>query len=140
MNDDILDVMEWVRYAKDDYDCAVAVAKTNDTYSPRIACSGCQESAEKILKAYTIAKEGTRIKTQNLVILSDRCKRHAPDFDALDAACNVLNMYKPETCYYPSGTKLTEADMNNALNCARKILEFTESKLKDLGYEYTRET
>lgn len=37
---------------------------------------------------------------------------------------------------YPLGTKLTDSDMNQALSHAQKVLEFTKSKLKDLGYEY----
>ena len=135
MNDDIMDVKEWIRYAQDDYDCAVTIAKTNNPYAPRIVCNHCQQSAEKILKAYMIVKEGTRIKTHDLGILSERCKRYALDFDGLDTACSILDMYIINS-RYPSGMKLTESDMNQALNQARKILEFTESKLKDLGYEY----
>ena len=135
MNDDILDVKEWIQYAQEDYDCAVAIAKTNNPYAPRIGCNHCQQSAEKILKAYMIAKEGMRIKTHDLGILSERCKRHASDFDELDTACSILDMYIIDS-RYPSGMKLTVSDMNQALDHARKILEFTKSKLKDLGYEY----
>jgi len=135
MNDDILDVGEWVRYAQDDYDCAVVIAKTNNPYSPRKACYDCQQSAEKILKAYTIAKDGTRIKEHDLRVLLRQCKRHASDFSELDIACSALNMYI-SISRYPLGTKLTVSDMNQALDHAHKILEFTKSKLKDLGYEY----
>ncbi|MDR2592884.1 MAG: HEPN domain-containing protein [Chitinispirillales bacterium] len=135
MNDDILDVKEWIQYAQDDYDCAVAIAKANNPYSPRIACNHCQQSAEKILKAYTIAKEGTRIKEHDLVKLLKQCMQHSLDFNTLDAVCTALNAYA-KAMRYPSGIKLTVSDMNQALDHARNILEFTKSKLKDLGYEY----
>ena len=135
MNDDILDVKEWIQYAQDDYDCAVLIANTNNPYAPRIVCNHCQQSAEKILKAYTIAKEGARVKKHNLVMLLKQCRQHAPDFDGLDTACSRLDLYITES-RYPSGTKLTDSDMNQALDHARNILDFTKSKLKDLGYEY----
>jgi HEPN domain-containing protein len=135
MNDDILDVTEWIQYAQEDYDCAVSIAKTGNPYAPRIACNHCQQSAEKILKAYTIAKEGTRVKRHDLVMLLKQCGRHSPDFSELDTACSRLDLYITES-RYPSGMKLTESDMNQALDLAHKILEFTKLKLKDLGYEY----
>jgi len=47
MNDDILDVKEWIQYAQDDYDCAVLIAKTNNPYAPRIACNHCQQSVSR---------------------------------------------------------------------------------------------
>jgi len=135
MNDDILDVKEWIRYAQEDYNSAVTFSKTGDQCVPRIVCNHCQQSAEKILKAYIIAKEGTRVKTHDLVVLLRSCKRHASDFDVLDTACPVLDMYITES-RYPSGMELTDLEMNQALNYAYNILEFTKSKLKDLGYEY----
>ncbi|GBU22803.1 hypothetical protein R80B4_02715 [Fibrobacteres bacterium R8-0-B4] len=133
MNDDILDVSEWIRYAQEDYGSAVTLAKPENPYSPRIVCTQCQQSAEKILKAYTIAKEGTRIKEHDLVMLLKQCMRHSSDFNNLDAACTALNTYAKAT-RYPSNMNLTDSDMNQALNHAYKVLEFTKSKLNDLGY------
>jgi HEPN domain-containing protein len=132
MGDDILDVKEWIRYAQEDYDCAVAVAAANHPYSVRKACFDCQQSAEKILKAYTIAKEGTRIKEHDLRVLLRQCKKYASDFSELETACSALNMYI-SVSRYPLGANLTDSDMNQALDYARKILEFTKSKLKGLG-------
>ncbi|GBU21731.1 hypothetical protein R80B4_01631 [Fibrobacteres bacterium R8-0-B4] len=48
MNDDILDVKEWIQYAQEDYDSAVAFEKLGNPYAPRIVCNHCQQSAEKI--------------------------------------------------------------------------------------------
>jgi len=134
MNDDILEVGEWIRYAQEDYGSAVTLAKADNPYSPRIVCTQCQQSAEKILKAYTIAEEGTRIKEHDLVKLLKQCMRHSSGFDALDAACTALNAYAKAT-RYPSSMDLTDSDMNQALDSAHKILEFTKSKLKELGHE-----
>jgi HEPN domain-containing protein len=134
MNDDALDVKEWILYAQEDYDCAVVIAMTDNPYSPRIACGLCQQSAEKILKAYMIAKEETQIETRDLAVLLKQCEQYSPDFDEYNTACSVLDMYATESRRL-SGMKLTETDMNKALDHALNILEFTKSKLKDLGYE-----
>jgi HEPN domain-containing protein len=134
MNDDILDVGEWIRYAQEDYGSAVTLERASNPYSPRIVCTQCQQSAEKVLKAYTIAKEGTRIKEHDLVKLLKQCMRHSSDFDNLDAACTALNAYAKAT-RYPSNMDLTDSDMNRALDYAHKILEFTKSKLKEMGHE-----
>jgi len=136
---DVMDVNEWIRYAQEDYDCAVATAKTDNPYAARKTCFDCQQSAEKILKAYTIAKDGTRVKEHDLRVLLRRCKQHVSDFNELDVACSTLNMYI-SVSRYPLGTKLTDSDMNQALNCAYKILEFTKSKLNDLGYQTDKNT
>ncbi|MDR2578552.1 MAG: HEPN domain-containing protein [Chitinispirillales bacterium] len=133
MDDDIFDVMEWIRYAQEDYDAAVAMAATNNPYAPRKACYDCHQSAEKILKAYIIAKEGTRKKEHNLVTLLKQCSQYSHDFDGLRAACLILNTHIAKT-RYPSGKKLTDSDMEEALGEAAKILELTKSKLTEMGF------
>jgi len=133
MDDDILDVTEWIQYAQEDYDGAVNNAKALNPYSPRHVCYLCQQSAEKILKAYMIAQDGSRIKEHDLEKLLRRCERYSPDFNGLTVACATLDTHITKT-RYPSGIKLTESDMRHALNYACQILEFTLLKLKALGY------
>ncbi|MCL2184065.1 MAG: HEPN domain-containing protein [Chitinispirillia bacterium] len=62
--------------------------------------------AEKILKAYSIAKDGTRIKEHDLEKLLRRCERHLPDFNDFTSACSILDTYISKT-RYPSTKKLT---------------------------------
>jgi len=138
MDNDILEVGIWIQYAQEGYDCAVEIAKTNNPYAARKASYDCQQSAEKILKAYVIAQKGTRYKEHNLLILLKQCSQYSSDFNNLNMACSVLSMYITAT-RYPSNVKLTKSDMEQALKYASQILEFTKSKLKELKYEYVPE-
>jgi len=133
MAEDILDVTEWIRYAQEDYDCAVATAAANHPYSARKACYDCQQSAEKIFKAYTIANDGTRIREHDLNILLKKCESYTCDFNGLKTACSVLNTHIRKS-RYPSDKAITTEDMNEALKYAGEILEFTKSKLAEMGF------
>jgi HEPN domain-containing protein len=55
MNIDSLDVKKWIRFAQMDFDSAVTLA---EKFRPPLetVCYHCQQAAEKILKAYIIAK------------------------------------------------------------------------------------
>jgi len=131
---DILDVAEWIMFGQGDYDCAVTISKTNNPYAPLKVSYDCQQSAEKILKAYLIAKDGERPQTHDVVLLLNRCKQHSADFNTLDVPCASLDTFKVAS-RYPSELKLTQSDMAQALKDAGEILVFTRSKLKELGYE-----
>ncbi|GBU23337.1 hypothetical protein R80B4_03254 [Fibrobacteres bacterium R8-0-B4] len=82
MDEDIFEVKKWIQFAHEDYKSAVARAKTvGNPYSPRQVCYDCQQAAEKILKAYTIAKDGARNKEHRLDVLLISCRQHSEDFD-----------------------------------------------------------
>jgi HEPN domain-containing protein len=96
-------------------------------------CYLCQQSAEKILKAYNIAKENKLTKTHILGDLLNTCEQYSPDFNVLLEPCAKLTPYIALS-RYPSGIDITDYDMKQALNNAGKILEFTKSKLQELGF------
>jgi HEPN domain-containing protein len=129
---DSLDVKKWIRFAQNDYDLAL-LAK--ERFRPPIegVCYLCQQSAEKILKAYNIANENKLTKTHILKDLLDICERYSPDFNILLEPCTKLTPYIA-LARYPSGIDITDYDMRQALNNAHKILEFTKSKLQELGF------
>jgi HEPN domain-containing protein len=136
---DNLDVKEWIKYAEEDYAAAIAMAKSlGNPYSPRKVCYDCQQSAEKILKAYTIARGNILNKTHNLDLLLDECVTHSADFESLRKICQPLTLYVAIT-RYPPLMKVDESDMNQAIKDASQILEFTKSKLKEMGYEHNPE-
>lgn len=139
MDDDILDVTEWIQFAREDYNTALAMANAlGNPYSSRQVCFHCQQASEKILKAFSIAKEGARIKEHDLNVLLKKCESYTSDFNSLKAACTVLNTHIRKS-RYPSGKKLTDVDMKEALKHSGEILDFTTAKLKELGYEYAPE-
>jgi HEPN domain-containing protein len=134
---DSLDVIKWIRFAQNDFEGAFESSKRFRP-SVEMVCYLCQQSAEKILKAYIIAKTETRRKTHNLLDLLDDCLSHSSDFDNLRKPCMGLNPYIT-VARYPSDIDPTEYHMQQALKDASQVLEFTKAKLKELGYEYVPE-
>jgi HEPN domain-containing protein len=135
MNTSELDITQWIRVAQMDFDSALTLSKVQYPTPLEIICYHCQQSVEKILKAYFIAKENRLTKTHELDDLIEKCKKYSFDFDKFKSFCAKLTLYTTTT-RYPPIIDLTEQDMKYALKGAREILNFTKSKLKDLGYEY----
>jgi HEPN domain-containing protein len=130
-----VDIQEWVSIAHSDYDYALKSSKVFYPIPVEKICYHCQQSVEKILKAYTLAKGDKIIKTHDLVILVNMCKQHSPDFGTYTKICSKITAYA-SVSRYPPEIELTEDDMRVALKSTRDILEFTESKLKDMGYAF----
>jgi len=127
---------EWIYLAQMDYDHALKSANTFYPPPVEIICFHCQQSAEKILKGYIAAKGETPKKTHDLNVLIKHCKRYLPDFDNYADFCATLTTYISDT-RYPPKLSLTESDMKLALSNTYKILEFTKSKLAEMGFGAT---
>ncbi|MDR2592526.1 MAG: HEPN domain-containing protein [Chitinispirillales bacterium] len=132
-----IDVREWIRFALMDFDVALNEAKR---YRPpiEIICYHCQQAAEKMLKAYTIAQKSALKKTHDLETLIEECKQFSPDFSNIKSNCVMLSSYV-SGARYPSEIELTEYEMKQAIKNAQQVLDFTKSKLKELGHEYKEE-
>jgi HEPN domain-containing protein len=129
-------VNEWIYFAQMDYyDCALYLAQNRRPAPVEIICYHCQQSVEKILKGYIAAHGGTIIKTHDLKVLIEQCRQYSSDFDDYAKSCFALTAYISST-RYPPKPELMEQDMERALKDALEILEFTKSKLKEMGYEY----
>ena len=127
-------VNEWIYFAQMDYyDCALHLSQTRRPAPVEIICYHCQQSVEKILKAYIIAKGNILVKTHDLEVLIEQCKQYSFDFDNYAKSCFTLTTYVTST-RYPPKPELTEQHMEQALKDALGILEFTKSKLKEMGY------
>ena len=131
MNTDSLDVEKWIHFAQMDFDSAAALA---ERFRPPIEVVSylCQQSAEKILKAYTIANTDILIKTHILKDLLKVSIQYCSGFDKFKIICERLTPYIT-LARYPSNIDLTEQDMKQALKDARDVLEFTKSKLAKMG-------
>jgi len=131
---DSIDVNKWIHFAQMDFDCAASLGK-NFRPPLEIVCYHCQQAAEKILKAYIIAKTNALAeKTHHLKTLLKVCVPYCAEFDNFRNICDKLTPYITVT-RYPSIIEPTEHDMKRAIKDANEILEFTKSKLKDMGYE-----
>ena len=129
---DNLDIKEWVRFAQMDYDAAKNMSVLFHPVPLEIVCFHCQQAAEKILKAYAIANGEPLIKTHDLSIILAQCKKHNQLFSSLDRASIILNDYAVIYKYPTNEDAVTEHDMNNALDQALKIIEFTHARLAEL--------
>jgi HEPN domain-containing protein len=135
---DSLDVLKWIRRAQEDFDVATREA---GRFRPPIetVCYLCQQCAEKILKAYTIAQTNTRTRTHELEELLNECIPYLADFENLRDNCSDLSPYMT-VARYPAVIEPTEYHMKQALKDASRILEFTKSKLEKLGYVLQTQT
>ena len=135
MSIDSLDIKQWILFAQQDYDLVKAIIETHSPYPipVTIVCYHCQQSVEKILKAYILAQGNTLTKTHDLKVLLEQCRRYSSDFDGFMAACTKLTTYIT-TSRYPSDTAIAEQDMTQSIQDAQIILEFTKSKLQELGF------
>jgi len=134
MNTDSLDVEKWIHFAQMDFDSAAALA---ERFRPPIEVVSylCQQSAEKILKAYTIANTDILIKTHILKDLLKVSIQYCSGFDKFKIICERLTPYIT-LARYPSNIDLTDQDMKQALKDANDVLEFTKSKLAEMGFSF----
>jgi hypothetical protein len=72
-------------------------------------------------------------KTHDLDSLIDKCEIHSSDFGKFKDACENLTLYT--TIRYPPFGNMTDQDVTQALKDAQEILEFTKSKLAEMGFE-----
>jgi HEPN domain-containing protein len=131
---DNLDVNEWIRYAQMDYDAAKNMSELHNPVPLEIVCYHCQQSAEKILKAYTIAKGEEIIRTHDLETLLERCIVYDVGFETLANVCSSLAIHAVFSRYPIGEDSVNEKDMHDALAYAAKILEYTKDKLKELSF------
>ena len=119
--------LEWIRFAEDDLESAKILA---NYYKPKIeiSCYHCQQSAEKILKAFLIFNMIEHSFTHDLVKLCSDCYEIDQSFSNIFSHCDALNRYIART-RYPSPIEITEYDMRQALKHADEVITFVKEKL-----------
>ena len=114
--------LEWLAFAEMDLGSAVHLL----TYHPlpqEIICFHCQQSAEKCLKGILVLQKITPPKIHNLEELYILCEPFVPNIYNIKIKCNILNKYSVMP-RYPREMMITEADVQEALTCAKDVLEF----------------
>ncbi len=96
----------------------------------RIICYLCQQSAEKMLKAFLVYRDIPPKKTHDLISLHKTCIEQEPEFSVLKEACADLNVYAVEA-RYPSSLELTSNDAEKAIRDAERIWHFVSLRLLD---------
>jgi len=125
---------EWISSAQEDVDTVLILSQV-----PLLAPTyyHCEQAVEKILKAYIIAKETKLIRTHALDELLKICETHSTDFSKFRKRCEEITTFS--AMRYPPRKKLTEQTIKNTIKDTLEIVNFTKSKLKDLGYEALEE-
>jgi HEPN domain-containing protein len=133
MSGDNLDVGKWIRYALADHTAAVNMVLLHNPIPIEIVCYHCQQAAEKILKAYALAKNEPLIKTHDLVVLLNQCKGHSIEFDKYAKSCMALTTYA-SLSRYPSNVEITEQQMRQAMKDIQSIMSFVMPLFAEMGY------
>jgi HEPN domain-containing protein len=114
--------LEWLAFAENDLGSAEFLLKRKPL--PReIICFHCQQSAEKMLKGLLVTKNITLPKIHDLEKLYALGEPLIAGLNTIWSPCNVLNQYSVMP-RYPREMTITEDDVQEALKCARIILEF----------------
>ena len=121
-----------MRYAQTDYDAAKNMSILHNPIPLEIVCYHCQQSAEKILKAYLLAMEEPLIKTHDILILLKRCIEYDNEFNIFVDICPSLTTYAIYARYPIGEDALNENDMHGALKNSLFVLEFTKNKIYSL--------
>lgn len=97
-------------------------------------CFGCQQIAEKSLKAFLFSCKKKLVRTHNLLKLLRLCRLEEPSFKKLFSNCEVLNAYYTDTRYpdiWDYGRFNKKKLASEAIPLAGQILEFVRERLKN---------
>jgi len=120
-------VDEWIAFS--DMDLASAKFLCNMHPKPlEIICYLCQQSAEKILKAFWLYSGDDPPKTHDLKLLRVKCETIDKSFEDLFDECDRLNLYSTQP-RYPFGLEFTEEIIGLAIKDGEKISEFTKARV-----------
>ena len=122
-----IEYKEWVNYSEKDY-IAAQFLMTAANPPIEIICYHCQQSAEKLLKAFLIKNDIIPSRTHDLNLLVNECNKIENAISILKKECNRLNDFGVNT-RYPNNMELELEDAKIALKDAEKIKEFILSKI-----------
>jgi len=121
-------VKRWHDFANDDLITAKYLLGLHPL-KLEIICYHCQQSSEKILKAFLISKDIEPPRTHDLRLLRRMCGEIADSFDDIEEACIHLTAYGVQP-RYPMEIELTEIDMHQAIKDADHIMNFIFQRLR----------
>jgi len=126
---DIAIVRECIQKADEDFEFALVNLKERKPFIGHI-CFHFQQSAEKYLKAYVVARELEFRKTHDLAALLKICVSSSPSFEQLDQDCEYLNTFYVETRYpvhWP--TNFSENEAQRSCQAAENIKDVVKNEL-----------
>ena len=118
---------EWIAYADNDFEAAQQLA----TFHPpkiEIICYHCQQSAEKMLKAFLVNVGIIPPKVHDLEEIRNKCEVVDGSFSLLSSESVRLNDYSSQP-RYPFGLEISEDDMRLAIKDSERIRNFIKEKI-----------
>jgi len=120
-------VKSWHDFARNDLEAAKYLLGLHPLRL-EIICYHCQQSSEKILKAFLISKDNEPPRTHDLRLLRRMCAEFAEGFDDIEKPCTRLSAYGVQA-RYPLEIELSEGEMKQALSDADIIMGFISQRL-----------
>ena len=121
---------EWIEKADEDFEFALVNLHEGKPFIAQI-CFHFQQSAEKYLKGYIVAKDLEFRKTHDLSMLLSICISQNSAFEALSEECEYLNTFYVESRYpvhWP--TDFSRAEAQKSSQAAEKIRSFVKKQLR----------
>ena len=118
-------VKEWLKYASNDLEAANHLL-TLYPLKLEIICYLCQQSAEKMLKAFWLYSDIFPPKTHDLELLRSKCEEFDASFLELTDECIRLNDYSSQP-RYPFSLEIIDEDMQMAIKDSKRISELVLS-------------
>jgi HEPN domain-containing protein len=124
-----VDVREWLRRALEDIRWAHYAYEGHFLLQ---ACFGCQQAAEKALKALLLAYNQPLERTHSLPRLLELCEPFVPDLNQFGDSLTVLDVYYAPTRYADVAHEIdyTEERVLDALARAEEVVQFLQQRIE----------
>jgi HEPN domain-containing protein len=114
------EIKEWLLIAEDDLTSA-QILLSHQPPSLRIACFLCQQTIEKMLKAFLVWKSVPFEKTHDISHLLDLCEIHGLEIAFLRDKAETLTAYAVEVRYPGDDLNVTKEKADEALSIADDV-------------------
>lgn len=122
------EIKAWLNKAHGDL-LAAQILTEHSTLALGPAAFHCQQTAEKVLKAFLIFKTMSFDRVHNLVYLLDLCETVDPGFAALREAAERLTPYAVEVRYPGDMPEISIEEASQALVAAQAVWDYVRELL-----------
>jgi HEPN domain-containing protein len=122
-------IIKWINYAKAGLAAAIELFSENQILY-KIVCYHCQQSAEKIMKAYMLALDVEITKTHNLEKLNSIIQNYDSTIYHSTIFLNELSRYASTTRYPDDFEDIDKQEAEEAIMKSKDVLTFFEEKIK----------
>ena len=122
---------QWLAKAKNDLLCADNNLKAEQTPFDTV-CFHCQQAAEKLLKAFLIAKGQSYPPTHDLLLILENILPITPDAENLRDVLAILTPYAVEVRYPDEAHMPSQQDAVEARDAAAQVFKWLKNALPEI--------